>query len=134
LKEEFKSYSQSKIEVKMQPTKEQVIEIIKDNFWISDMLDFFSRDEVNIEFLNKSGDTKWDFDISIKTPTYETILPLEIDYKNYDEKFIDVNKYEVDDMGLEINIVERGAEVIEDLTEASIWKYLFFEKEPISVK
>lgn len=118
----------------MEPTKEQVIKIIKENFWISDILDYFSNDDVSIEFVCDSGDYKWDFDVSIKTNSFETILPLEVDWEEYDEKFSDVNKYEVDDMGLKINIVERNADVIEDLTEENIWRHLFFEKEPLSVK
>ena len=112
-------------------TKERAIEILKNNFYLSDLLEnYFQSEIISLEFVEASGENfTMDFDFIIKSPTYDAVLPLQIDFGRYDEKFKDVNKYEVEDMGLKINIVDIESDTLTELNRENIWCFLFFSKE-----
>jgi len=113
----------------MKLTKERTVEILKDNFEISMLYDCFPEESIWFDFLSepKDGIECIDVNIVIDT-TWESIVPLEVDIMNYDEKFSDINKYEVIDMGLNIRILNTDGNT-EELTGENIWKALFYNKE-----
>ena len=112
----------------MKLTKERAIEILKNNFYISDLESYFPGEITSFDFVEE-GDTTMDFDFTIKSTTYDAVLPLQIDFRGYDEKFSDVNKYEVEDMGAEITIVDVDSDTLAELNRENIWCFLFFAKE-----
>jgi len=112
----------------MKLTKERAIEILKNNFYLSDFENYFPGEITSFNFVEE-GDTTMDFDFIIKSPTYDAVLPLQIDFCRYDEKFSDVNKYEVEDMGAKITIVDVDSDTLAELSRENIWCFLFFSKE-----
>jgi hypothetical protein len=118
----------------MELTIETIEAILRENWECSTALDAFPTDTVWFDFLMKPEDgvKQIDVNIVIEGQGWETILPLTIDITSYDEKFSDVNKFELGDMGLKIDIiaVNPGEEISEELTQENIWKVLFYNKVP----
>lgn len=114
----------------MQPTFEQIVDILKQNYYISQLYDYFFED-ISYDYISEESGYI-NIDINIQSNDFETKLPLTIDVDFYDEKFSDVDKYEVDDMGIKIAIWT-GSEP-DELNTENIWRHLFFEKEPITSK
>ena len=112
----------------MKLTKEKAIKILKDNFYLSDLESYFPDETTSFDLVER-GDTTMDFDFTVKSQIYDAVLPLQIDFSRYNEKFADVNKYEVDDMGTDITIVDVDSDTLTELNRENIWCFLFFSKE-----
>lgn len=122
----------------MEITQDKVAEIIKNNFYISELYDYFGEDNITLDFLDGGLQIMYknthNVDVCVKNADSQSIVPLQIDTTNYDEKFSDVEQYEVEDMGVKIVIFPYNGEIAEELNETNIWKYLYFHKEPLSKK
>lgn len=108
----------------MEITSEKLIEILKENFEIITL-----EDDINVQFEVMSASYDNNFDVELLAsngPHCMSNLSLYVDASNYDEKFADVDKYEVPDMGIIIEI--QNGEELEDFNEINIWKNLFFNK------
>jgi hypothetical protein len=118
----------------MKLTIPEIEKVLKENWEISEISTNFQSDTIWFDFLTnpENGPDYVDVNMVIEGPSWETILPLSINIENYDEKFSDVNKYEIDNMGVKIDIivVNPGEEMFEDLTQENIWKVLFNNKVP----
>lgn len=109
----------------MRLKNEEIVDILKENFEFFELQDFFN---LQFEIIERYGSDKdcCDVKLSVKGGSHTSNLFLEVDISNYDEKFSDVNKYEVEDMGITIEI--RNHEVLEELNEVNIWKSLYYNK------
>ena len=110
----------------MKVINSELIEILKENFYLMDIIDdedFEFVEPVNI------GDDKYLISLVLSCPDeYQTHITFELDAKDYDTKFYDVDEYEVDDMGVVISISRPNGELISLSTE-NIWRELFYNKE-----
>jgi hypothetical protein len=110
----------------MKLENENIIDILKENFEFLGLQDFFG---LQFEIIERYGSDKNCCDVKLSVDNGcgdKSNLFLEVDTSNYDEKFADVNKYEVEDMGISIEI--RNNEELEELNESNIWRELFFNK------
>ena len=109
----------------MKLENEKIIDILKDNFEFLGLQDFF---DLQFEIINRYGSDKdcCDVELFVKNGVDTSNLSLEVDISNYDEKFADANKYEVEDMGITIEI--RNNEELDELNESNMWRNLFFNK------
>ena len=108
----------------MEISSEKLVEILEDNFEI-----LMLKDEMAVQFevMSMSYDNKCEVElVSSNGPDCMSNLSLYVDASTYDEKFEDVNKYEVEDMGIIIEI--QDDEKLEDFNSINIWKNLFFNK------
>jgi hypothetical protein len=109
----------------MKLENENIIDILKENFEFLGLQDFF---DLRFEIIERYGSDKncCDVELLVNTGSHTSHLSLEVDTSNYDEKFADVNQYEVEDMGISIEI--RNNEELEELNETNMWRNLFFNK------
>ena len=112
---------------KMKITKEKLIEILKENLYISEIIDDFL--DITFDEPREIDTDVYSITMFIELPDlYESNIVFEVDTKNYDEKFADIDEYEIEDMGIVINMFDNCGDGIE-LNLENIWKYLFFNKE-----
>lgn len=110
----------------MKITNERLIEILRDNFIILMLNDNFSR--IDFEIISEFDSGMYNVDALAydKVGDMTTNFNLEVDTILYDEKFADVNKYEVEDMGILIQLqVDTN---YEELNEINLWKALYYNK------
>ena len=108
----------------MEITSEKLIEILEDNFEV-----LMLKDEMNVQFevMSMSYDNECEVELLASDGLHcMSNLSLIVDASNYDEKFTDVDKYEVQDMGITIGI--QNDTMLEDFDVINIWKNLFFNK------
>lgn len=112
----------------MKITNNRLIEILKCNWYISDILQYPSLD-VRFSTPEETDENVFIVQMLVISDNYDYIsdIHFKVDAKHYDEALDDIEKYEVDDMGLQIEIYEPDHEFNLDLE--TIWKLLFFNKE-----
>lgn len=107
--------------------KSKLVSILKNNIIILQLYNHFKKDEVFFDLV-KQGDLEYTGAISVNDGYRESNLLLNIDVSRYNEKFSDINKYEVEDMGIIIKIhqfEENEEESFLDLTYENMWEILF---------
>ena len=108
----------------MEITNEKLIEILEENFEILMLKDYIN---VQLEVMSDPTDNIYWVELLASNGEHcMSNLSLSVDASTYDEKFEDVNKYEVEDMGIIIEI--QDDEKLEDFNSINIWKNLFFNK------
>ena len=107
----------------MKITNNRLIEILKENWYISDVLQYPSL-EVKFNVTDEIDEDIFIVQMIVKSDSEEYIsdMNFEVNAKHYDEALD-----EIDDMGLDIQIYEPEHEFNFDLE--TIWKLLFFNKE-----
>lgn len=110
----------------MKITNERLIEILKDNWYISDVLQYPAL-EVTFGVIEEHDEDIFIVQMIVTDGDYISDMHFEVNAKGYDEALDDVEKYEVEDMGLQIEIYEPDHDFNFDLE--TIWKLLFFNKE-----
>lgn len=111
----------------MKITHKRLIEILKGNWYISDILQYPSL-EVTFSVEDEIDEDVYIVTMHIKDDYgYLSDLNFKVNAKHYDEALNDIEKYEVEDMGLQIEIYEPDHDFNFDLE--TMWKLLFFNKE-----
>jgi hypothetical protein len=112
----------------MKITHERLIEILKCNCYISDILHYPSLD-VKFSVIEEIDEDVFDIGmlVSLNDGEYISDINFRVNTKNYDEALNDIEKYEVDDMELQIEIYLPDTDF--DFSLETIWKILFFNKE-----
>lgn len=107
--------------------KSKLVSILKNNIIILQLYNHFKKDEVFFDLV-KQGELEYTGAISVNDGYRESNLLLNIDVSRYNEKFSDINKYEVEDMGIIIKIhqfEDDEEESFLDLTYENMWEILF---------
>ena len=115
----------------MKISKKKLVEVLEENFYVNFIFDDYylhAKYETPVE----EEDNVYTILARIVIGSYESYVIFHLDATNYDKKFIDVNKYEVDDMGVIISLCEWEGEPYE-LSLEGIWKTLFFNKEKVEL-
>ena len=110
----------------MKITNEKLIEILKENWYISDVLQYPAL-EVTFNVIEEQDEDIFVVQMLVTNGDNISDIHFKVNTKGYDEKFSDVDEYEVDDMGVGIEIYEPEHDFEFDLE--TIWKLLFFNKE-----
>lgn len=117
----------------MENTKKTIVDILINNFCISEVFDY---PHLSIEFgePNETDENIFRISMFVKTDDdYQSDIEFVVNMTEYDEKFEDVDMYEVDDMGAIILIYNQDADNFE-VDSITLWKMLFFYKRKIQWK
>lgn len=122
----------------MKITNERLIEILKDNWYISDILEYHALNVTfNTPVEDKSASDRYIVTMNVKIEDgyediYQSSIDFYVDASRYDEKFTDVDTYEVEDFGVDIGIWDITGDGDLDFSLENIWMILFFNKEKLS--
>ena len=115
----------------MKITNGKLIEILKENFYILNIISMHEDEEFQFVEPTNLGEDRYSVSLILAcTDEYQSRVTFELDATDYDEKFSDIEEYEVEDMGVIISILQPFGEV-ETLNAENLWRELFYNKEKI---
>lgn len=111
----------------MEIVKEKIVDVLKNNTHISELFEYPHLD-ITFGEPEESDENIFHIVMFVRLDEYQSNIEFVVNMTEYDEKFEDVDMYEVDDMGATILIYNQDADNFEiDIIE--LWKMLYFFKE-----